>query len=134
MGHVNVRKVLKEPPRPVWAVCAFIESRRIAIPGLCPGKRGVPAEGWVPKGETSAVPRALPVGSHISYTLFEFHQNFPGEDMKTLKDKTVVITGAGSGIGRALAQALAKEGARLALADKNPAGLRETLSLLKGAA
>jgi short-subunit dehydrogenase len=54
------------------------------------------------------------------------------ETMKTLKDKTAVITGAGSGIGRALAQALAQEGARLALADKDPAGLKETLSLLQG--
>ena len=40
------------------------ESRRVAIPRLSLGKRGVLAEGWVPEGETSAVPRALPVGSH----------------------------------------------------------------------
>ncbi len=53
--------------------------------------------------------------------------------MKNLKDKVAVITGAGSGLGRALAQALAAEGCRLALVDKNPAGLKETLALLKGA-
>ncbi len=53
--------------------------------------------------------------------------------MKNLKDKVAVITGAGSGLGRALAQALAAEGCRLALVDKNPAGLKETLSLLKAA-
>jgi NAD(P)-dependent dehydrogenase (short-subunit alcohol dehydrogenase family) len=37
--------------------------------------------------------------------------------MKSLKDKVVVVTGAGSGIGRATAKAFAGEGARLVLAD-----------------
>lgn len=45
-------------------------------------------------------------------------------------NKTVAITGAASGIGRALALACAAEGARLALADYNAAGLAETVSLL----
>lgn len=39
--------------------------------------------------------------------------------MQGLAGKVAVITGAGSGIGRALAQALAKEGCDLALADIN---------------
>lgn len=47
------------------------------------------------------------------------------------KDKVVVITGAASGIGRALALELANRGARLALADMNVAGLDETASQLK---
>ena len=38
----------------------------------------------------------------------------------------VVITGAGSGLGRELALRYAREGARLALADINDAGLEET--------
>lgn len=46
------------------------------------------------------------------------------------RGKVVVLTGAGSGIGRALAVQLAQAGARLALSDINEKGLAETLSLL----
>ncbi len=49
--------------------------------------------------------------------------------MKTLQDKVVAITGAGSGIGRALACEAARRGARLALADWNQAGAEETAQL-----
>jgi short-subunit dehydrogenase len=48
--------------------------------------------------------------------------------MKTLTDKVVVITGAGSGIGRALAVNLAGRGALLALSDVNESGLAETVT------
>jgi NADP-dependent 3-hydroxy acid dehydrogenase YdfG len=53
--------------------------------------------------------------------------------MKSLKDKVVVITGAGSGIGRALALNLAGKGARLALSDVDEAGLAETVELAEKA-
>jgi short-subunit dehydrogenase len=43
-----------------------------------------------------------------------------------LEGKVVVVTGAGSGLGRALAQELGHRGARVALVDRNREGLEET--------
>ncbi len=49
--------------------------------------------------------------------------------MRTLDGKVVVITGAGSGIGRALAVECAGRGARLALSDVDTQGLAGTAAL-----
>ncbi|QDQ97251.1 SDR family NAD(P)-dependent oxidoreductase [Tomitella fengzijianii] len=47
--------------------------------------------------------------------------------MTDIAGKVAVVTGAGSGIGRALALQLAKGGARLALSDMDTLGLTETV-------
>jgi NADP-dependent 3-hydroxy acid dehydrogenase YdfG len=53
--------------------------------------------------------------------------------MKTLEDKVVVITGAASGIGRALALETARRGAVLALSDVDSPGLQETARRVEAA-
>ena len=50
--------------------------------------------------------------------------------MKSLANKVVALTGAASGIGRALALQLADKGCHLALADVDQKGLQETQSML----
>ena len=54
--------------------------------------------------------------------------------MQDFNSKVAVITGAASGIGRALALALARQGAQLALCDLDEAGLEETRKLTSGGA
>ena len=44
-----------------------------------------------------------------------------------LKDKVALVTGAGQGIGRAIARLSAREGARVALVERNETTGRETL-------
>jgi NADP-dependent 3-hydroxy acid dehydrogenase YdfG len=51
--------------------------------------------------------------------------------MKSFDSKVAVITGAGSGIGRALALSLAGRGALLAISDVDDRGLAETVELVK---
>jgi short-subunit dehydrogenase len=52
--------------------------------------------------------------------------------MKTFRGRVAAVTGAGSGIGRALARGLAARGAHLALSDINGASLAETVTLCEG--
>jgi hypothetical protein len=53
--------------------------------------------------------------------------------MRSFDGRVVAITGAGSGIGRALAVDLARRGALLALSDVDASGLAGTLDLVKAA-
>jgi 2-hydroxycyclohexanecarboxyl-CoA dehydrogenase len=49
-----------------------------------------------------------------------------------LKDQIAIVTGGGSGIGRAILLRLAEEGCRLAVFDLNAAGGEETIRLAAG--
>lgn len=49
-----------------------------------------------------------------------------------LTNKTFVVTGAGSGIGRETSKLLSEQGSRIVLLDLNPEGLDETKAILTG--
>jgi NAD(P)-dependent dehydrogenase (short-subunit alcohol dehydrogenase family) len=50
-----------------------------------------------------------------------------------LKNKTAIVTGAGTGIGKSIARIFAAEGARVALCGRTEATLRQTLAEIKQA-
>lgn len=54
--------------------------------------------------------------------------------MHSFRHQVAAITGAGSGMGRALAQQLASLGCHVAIADVNAAGLEQTAALIKAQA
>ena len=47
-----------------------------------------------------------------------------------LKDKVILVTGGGSGIGRATSLALAAEGAKVVVCDQNQTGGEETVGFI----
>lgn len=54
--------------------------------------------------------------------------------MSRFEGKTIIITGAGSGLGRASAELIGSEGANLVLVDLNEDGLRETEAAIRSMA
>src|SRR5699024_11014363 len=54
-------------------------------------------------------------------------------EMKRLEDKVTIITGSGAGIGKEIALAFAKEGAKVVIADFNEETLNQTVIELKEA-
>ena len=65
---------------------------------------------------------------HVFSVLIDANQYLGKKNkrMKNFKDKIAVITGAGSGIGQALAIELGKRGAKLILSDKDEDTLANT--------
>lgn len=53
--------------------------------------------------------------------------------MTEFKDKVVIVTGAGSGIGRACAELFAKKGAKVVISDVDEKGGKESVDLVKKA-
>ncbi len=53
--------------------------------------------------------------------------------MTEFKDKVVIVTGAGSGIGRACAELFAKKGAKVVISDVDEKGGKESVDLIKKA-
>ena len=52
--------------------------------------------------------------------------------MRGLNDRNIIVTGGGSGIGRAVCQRLAEEGANVGVFEINHEGAQETVELISG--
>lgn len=52
--------------------------------------------------------------------------------MHRLQDKVAIVTGSGSGIGRATAMLFAREGAKVVVGDRDPAGGHATVAAIRG--
>jgi len=96
-------------------------------------------------GECLSIAERVPYNGGVFHAVFcvpatsvrvhvgEFFNNVRGGPLATfLRDSVAVVTGAGSGIGRALVQRLAAAGSAVALADVDEAGLMETAASLSG--
>ncbi len=84
----------------------------------------------LPESRDALVELGAKLRNHLPSEIPPIHtpEREVSNDMSTFQGKVAVITGAGSGIGRALALNLAKKGCKLALSDIDTEGLAETVS------
>jgi NAD(P)-dependent dehydrogenase (short-subunit alcohol dehydrogenase family) len=71
-------------------------------------------------------------GNPLSISAADKHHSQKGDTMTSrFQNRTVLVTGAGSGIGKAAAQLFAAEGGRIAVVDQNEADAQTTASVIR---
>ena len=71
-------------------------------------------------------------GWHIGTAMKETSEEYNGERLLRLASKVVIVTGAGKGIGRAIALRCAAEGANVVLVDRDETSLEQAVEDLQG--
>jgi len=73
----------------------------------------------------TTIKSALVLGLIAAYLTHKFSQK------KSIRGKTIVLTGAGNGLGRAQAVELAKNGCKVIIWDIDGEGLKKTVEIVK---
>ena len=120
------------PPARARRAAASAAPRGAAgIPHRPPGRRDRPRAASCP-GRSAGFPAPPPGACRVPPGRDHHHRLESPMKLKNLNNRVVLVTGAGSGIGRATALLCARRGARLAICDLNEAGLKETAEAARG--
>ena len=100
-----------------------------------PGQKGMVTSPYSPEGNYIDVSGFAP-GSAVKRSLHR--KDFPGaviyeHIMKEFEGKVALVTGGGSGIGRATALAFGREGAQVVIGNRNVQRGEETASMIRDA-
>src|SRR5262249_1960180 len=127
LGDVGDRQVIQVAERQHRAMlrrqllqgCPRTETVEVDVPGILSMRMCNP---------TASPATTISRGRSLKWFQAQYHR--AGGVHMRLKDLVVIVTGAGSGIGRATALRFAQEGARVVLVDRNEAWGATTLSLV----